>query len=146
MTNLLRLIPLLLVTLLLAVPAQAGDASHQLVIHVDENDPARMNLALNNTANVIAYYQEKGEEVEVEIVAYGPGLNMLTAASPVADRIKSFSENYQNVGFMACGNTHKAMSKKAGKDVELMPQAKVVPAGVVHLMERQEQGWSYLRP
>ncbi|CCQ72705.1 conserved protein of unknown function [Magnetospira sp. QH-2] len=132
--------------MLFATPVLAADMAHKLVIHVDENDKARMNLALNNASNVIAYYQEKGEDIAVELVAYGPGLKMLTADSPVAARIKSFGENYDNVGFMACGNTHRKMSKKAGKDVVLMPQAKMVPAGVVHLMERQEAGWSYLRP
>ncbi|WP_046020462.1 DsrE family protein [Magnetospira sp. QH-2] len=146
MKPIIRLSAWLVAAMLFATPVLAADMAHKLVIHVDENDKARMNLALNNASNVIAYYQEKGEDIAVELVAYGPGLKMLTADSPVAARIKSFGENYDNVGFMACGNTHRKMSKKAGKDVVLMPQAKMVPAGVVHLMERQEAGWSYLRP
>ncbi len=53
--------------------------------HLDDNDPKRMNLVLNNAANVDAYYKAKGEEVEIEIVTYGPGLNMLIdGKSPVA--------------------------------------------------------------
>ena len=85
--------------------------------------------------------------MEIEIVAYGPGLNMLVAGkSPVADRIKSFGQNFDNIGFKACGNTHKKMSKKAGKDVALLPEAQMVTAGVVYLIERQEEGWSYIRP
>ena len=57
----------------------------------------------------------------------------------------SIAQNFENVSFQACSNTLAKMSKKAGK-VELMPQAKMVPSGVVHLVERQEQGWSYIRP
>lgn len=126
--------------------AQAHER-HNIVIHVDENDPAKMNLALNNAANVDAYYKEKGEEINIEIVTYGPGLMMLVAGkSPVEDRIKSFEQNFDNIAFKACGNTHKKMSKKAGKDIKLVSQAEMVASGVIQLSERQEQGWTYLRP
>ncbi|GAB4351354.1 MAG: hypothetical protein Kow006_15260 [Gammaproteobacteria bacterium] len=137
---------LLTAILLFLSPAQAAQP-HHVVIHVDENDPARMNLALNNAVNVDAYYRERAEEVQIEIVAYGPGLHMLRAdTSPVKERVQSVSENFDNISFMACGNTKKKMSKKAKKEIQLLPQAKMVQAGVVHLMERQEQGWSYIRP
>jgi len=126
--------------------AYAGDKMHKVVIHVDENDKARMNLALNNASNVTSHYLAKGEEVQIEIVAYGPGLKMLTADSPVAARVKSLTENFEQISFKGCGNTHKKMSKKAGKQIAMLPQAKMVPAGVVHLMERQEEGWTYIRP
>jgi len=69
--------------------AQPSEQQHRLLIQVNQNDPALMNLALNNATNVIEYYRAKGEDVAVDVVAYGPGLNMLRAdASPVQDRIK----------------------------------------------------------
>ena len=132
--------------LLCAAAAKADDV-HCVVLHLDDADPARQNLVLNNASNINRYYQDKGEEVEIEIVTYGPGLTMLVPGkSPVAERVKSISQNFDNVAFRACANTHRKMSKKAGKDVALMPQAQMVPSGVVHLIERQEQGWSYVRP
>lgn len=134
--------------LLPASPADAHqDKVHRVVIHVDDNDPKRMNMALNNAQNIDAYYKKKGEEVIIEVVAYGPGLHMLRAdTSPVKKRIISFGENFDNISFRACGNTKRIMSKKAGKEIPILSQAKMVPSGVVHLMERQEQGWSYVRP
>jgi intracellular sulfur oxidation DsrE/DsrF family protein len=127
--------------------AAPKDGIHRLVIHVDDNEPKRMNMALNNAVNVDKYYNSKGEEVIIEIVAYGPGLIMLHAdKSPVKERITSFGENYTNISFRACGNTLKTMSKKAGKEVSLLPQAKMVQSGVVHIIQRQEEGWSYVRP
>lgn len=130
-----------------ATPARADTKPHRLAIHVDENDAGRLNLALNNATNVTQYYSGKGEEVEVEIVAYGPGLHMLRAdTSPVKERIKSFGESMPNVSFAACENTRGHMKKAEGHDIPLLPQAKSVPSGVVRLMELQEQGWSYLRP
>ena len=127
--------------------ATSTDGTHRVVIHVDDNDPKRMNMALNNAANVDAYYKAKAENVMIEVVTYGPGLMMLHAAkSPVKKRIKSFGQNFDNISFRACGNTHRKMSKKAGKNVALLPEAKIVPSGVVHMIQRQEEGWSYIRP
>ena len=129
------------------VSATSKDGTHRVVIHVDDNDPKRMNMALNNAANVDAYYKAKAENVMIEVVTYGPGLMMLHAAkSPVKKRIKSFGQNFDNISFRACGNTHRKMSKKAGKNVALLPEAKIVPSGVVHMIQRQEEGWSYIRP
>jgi intracellular sulfur oxidation DsrE/DsrF family protein len=120
---------------------------HKIVFQVNDNDPARMNLVLNNVSNVNKYYLDKGEAAQIEVVAYGPGLNMLIdKTSPVKDRIKSISQSYDNVTFNACRNTYKAMLRKAGKNIQLLPQAKMVDAGVIHLIKREEEGWAYLRP
>ena len=83
----------------------------------------------------------------IQVVAYGPGLHMLRAdTSPVKKRILSLLENFDMLSFVACGNTKKAMTRKENKEIPIMPEAKMVTAGVVHLMELQEQGWSYIRP
>lgn len=133
--------------LLLSVGLANAADTRRIVFHLDEADPARQNLVLNNASNVNKYYQDKGQEVEIEIVTYGPGLTMLVPGkSPVAERVDSISQNYDNVSFKACANTHAKMSKKAGKDVPLMPQAQMVPSGVIHLVERQQEGWAYIRP
>lgn len=131
---------------LIAVPALAAEPT-RVAIHVDENDPARMNMALNNAANVQKYYEAKGEEVEIRVVAYGPGLHMMRAdTSPVAARIAKMSLELPNISFAACGNTHAAMSKKIKKEVELLEEAELVLSGVVELIELQKQGWAYIRP
>lgn len=120
---------------------------HRLVIHVDVNDPAVMNLALNNVSNVAQHYSDLNQKVEIEVVAYGPGLHMLREdTSPVKGRIAAMSETTPEVTFSACGNTRENMTKNEGKEIPLISQAKVTKSGVVRLMELQEQGWSYLRP
>lgn len=144
----LFLVALSLVATAFVTASYAGDAKpHRLAIHVDQNDPAVMNLALNNAVNVVQHYSATGDEVEIEIVAYGPGLHMLRDdTSPVKARIKSISTSMPSVAFSACGNTSDAMKKAEGKEIPLVSQAKIVPAGVVRLMELQEKGWSYVRP
>ena len=141
----------LAVAAIFAMPTYAAENAkpHRIAIQVDQNDPALMNLVLNNVSNLTEYYNSKGEEVQIEVVAYGPGLNMLREdRSPVKDRIKSIKQTSfpSTVNFSACGNTKKGMEKAEGHPVEIIPQASVVPAGVVRLSELQEQGWSYIRP
>ena len=122
--------------------------SHRIAIQVDQNDPAVINLALNNAENVIEYYKGRGEDVQVEIVAFGPGLHMLREdSSPVKDRIKRLKEGTPlGLTLSACGNTQAKMEKSEGKPITVLPHATVLPSGVVRLMELQEQGWSYVRP
>jgi uncharacterized protein len=123
--------------------------AHRLMIQVDQNDPAVMNLALNNATNVIDYYRAKGEDVDVDVVTYGPGLHMLRAdTSPVKDRIKSLKDYAfpSKIQFSACNNTKENMEKKEGQAISVLPEAVLVPSGVVRLMELQEKGWSYVRP
>jgi len=120
---------------------------HRLAVQVDVNDPAVMNLVLNNVSNAAKHYGELGQKLEIEVVAFGPGLHMLRDdTSPVKARIKSMSETLPHLAFAACGNTRENMTRAEAKDIPIISEAKVVKAGVVRLMELQEQGWSYLRP
>lgn len=131
----------------------AKPRAHRVAIHVDENDAQKMNLVLNNAVNVSQHYASAGEEVEIEVVAYGPGLHMLrtdTSPEAVQSRLKSFAKTMPNVSFAACENTRINMARAEGKqskdDIPLLPTAKSVPSGVVRLIELQEAGWSYVRP
>jgi intracellular sulfur oxidation DsrE/DsrF family protein len=130
-------------------PAAAGvtKKAHRLVLQVNANDAAMMNLALNNAINVEQHYKAAGETVEIEVVAFGPGLHMLRDdTSPVKERIKMIAEKMPSIAFKACGNTQENMGKAEGKDVPILAQATVVKSGVVRIMELQEQGWAYVRP
>lgn len=131
----------------LAMPALAEGVNHRVAFHVDQNDPRLMNLTLNNVQNVNKYYESIGDTVEIQVVAYGPGLNMYRVDnSPVADRIATISLELDNITFAACGNTLHKMEAKAGTTVPLLSEAEVVPSGVVQLIMLQEQGWAYIRP
>jgi len=127
--------------------AFAEGMTHHVAIHIDQNDPAVMNMALNNAQNLSSYYASQGDTAVIEMVTYGPGLNMLVdGQSPVADRISAMSLELPNLSFAACGNTLKGMEAKAGHKVALLSEAVVVPSGVVRLVELQEQGYAYVRP
>jgi intracellular sulfur oxidation DsrE/DsrF family protein len=145
-----RCASVVVMSLALASTGLAADGkSHRLSIQVDQNDPQVMNLALNNATNVIEYYRGKKEDVEIDIVTYGPGLHMLRAdTSPVQDRIKQLKAMAfpAKIQFSACNNTKQGMEKTEGHAISILPDATIVPSGVVRLMELQEHGWSYVRP
>lgn len=147
MRQVMTLIASGLIALALGTAAMAQGKTHKIAVHVNQNDPAVMNIALNNIENVKSYYEEKGDKVIVELVAYGPGLNMFVVGkSPVAERIETMALAIDGLTFTACGNTHRKMSEKAGKEIPLMSEAGVVPSGVVRLVELQEEGYSYVKP
>jgi intracellular sulfur oxidation DsrE/DsrF family protein len=125
----------------------AAQEQHRLVLQVNSNDPATMNLVLNNATNVVQYYKAMGKTVSVEVVAFGPGLHMLRQdTSPVKERIETLALSAPEISFKACGNTQENMRKAENKDIILIPQAKLVSSGVVRVMELQERGWSYVKP
>jgi intracellular sulfur oxidation DsrE/DsrF family protein len=149
MLNALRFLVVTLAISTTTIAVAADAKPHRVSIQVDQNDPQVMNLALNNATNVIEYYRAKNEDVDVDLVTFGPGLHMLRDdTSPVKDRIKRLKELAfpGKIQFSACNNTKQNMEKAEGKAVSIISDATLVPSGVVRLMELQEQGWSYIRP
>jgi uncharacterized protein len=128
--------------------AQPNPQKAQLVaLHVDQNDPAIMNLALNNAQNIIAHYKALGRGVKIEVVTYGPGLFMLRDdKNPVKARVSAMALEEPDISFAACANTRENMAKAEGAPVKLLAEAKIVPSGVVHLMELQASGYAYIKP
>ena len=138
------ILPLVGVGLLLGAfsTAIAGDAPHKLVIQVSTDDARTQKIALNNAVNLQKLYGM--DNVSIEVVAYGPGLGILTTKSKEAKRVKSLA--MQNIKFSACGNTMAKVEKKTGKKPQLTEGVGTVKAGVARIMALQEQGYAYLRP
>ena len=114
-------------------------AKNRVVMQVSDNDPGKWNLALNNAKNLQA--DLGAANVEIEIVAYGPGIAMLKAESIVGNRIGEALGH--GVKVSACENTmHGQKLVKA----DMLDGIGYVPAGVVEIMQKQQKGWAYLRP
>ena len=119
--------------------AQPIPQRNRVVIQVSDSDAAKWNLALNNARNI---QTDLGAgNVEIEIVAYGPGIGMLKLDSPVANRIDEAKD--AGVKVMACENTMKAQKLARG---DMLNGISYVGAGVVEIIQRQQEGWAYLRP
>ncbi len=117
----------------------ASEARQKVVFQVSDPDPGKWNLALNNAKNV---QQDLGAaKVDIEVVAYGPGIGMIKMDSPVGNRVREAIA--AGVKIVACENTMTNM--KLTKN-DMLPSLGYVPAGVVELMQRQRQGYAYIRP
>jgi intracellular sulfur oxidation DsrE/DsrF family protein len=125
----------------MAAPAQAPQASARpkVVLQMSESDPAKWNLALNNAKNIQT--DLGAANVDVELVAYGPGIGMLKADSIVGNRVDDAVA--AGVKVVACENTMRAQKLTQG---DMLGKISYVPAGVVEIMQRQQQGWAYIRP
>jgi len=127
------------------VPASAAQAvnhdfaQHRLVMQISDGSELAQKLVLNNVANVLKSYGV--DMVHVEVVAFGPGIRLLLKNNVNSDTLKSLQE--QGVEFAACGNTMHALHLT---NADLNPAATPVPGGIVEIMTREEQGWSYIRP
>ena len=122
---------------LVAGAAQAAD--HKVVFQVSDNDPGKWNLTLNNAFNVQKVLG-KGD-TDIEIVVYGPGINMLKMDSAVGNRIDQAEK--AGIKVVACENTMHA--QKLTKE-DMLPEIGYVPGGVVEIMKLEGEGWAYIRP
>ena len=140
---LLKIATLLLLPFFLVATAYAQEnTANKLVIQVSTDDVITQKIALNNAVNLQKLYGL--DNIVIEIVAYGPGLQLLTENSVVASRVESLA--MQEITFSACENTLEAQHKRTGKMPLLLDGVGTVNAGVAHIMELQQQGYAYIRP
>ena len=118
------------------------DIKHKVVIQVSTDNPKTQEIALNNAVNLQRIYGL--DDIIIEIVAYGPGLSLMTAKNHQAKRVKSLAQS--NIIFSACGNTMKKVARKIGHLPKLTKGVRKVKSGVNRIMILQEKGYSYIRP
>ena len=129
--------------LLLFVLSQLAlaEGTHKLVIQISSNDLIAQKTALSNIVNVQKHYGM--DNVEIELVAFGSGYRMLTPQSPLASRISSLA--LQDITFTACMNTLLTVKEQTGFMPKLIEGVTTTQAGVPHIMELQEKGYSYIK-
>lgn len=145
MNQTLKTFLVLIMGAMLAFSSVVNADSHtknKIVIQVSTDDPRTQKIALNNAVNMQKMYGI--DNIDIEIVAYGPGLGLLTKKSSQAKRVTSLA--MQDITFSACGNTMEKVAKNSGKMPELLEGVDQVTAGVARIMELQQQGYAYIRP
>ncbi len=111
----------------------------RIVMQVSDGEPAKWNLALNVAGN--AQKELGADKVDVEIVAFGPGVGMLKFDAVTSNRVNDAIK--AGVKVVACENT---MTAQKLIKADMHPDISYVPAGVIQIMNRQNQGWAYVRP
>lgn len=122
--------------------AEKSFAETKVVLQISDNDPFKQTLVLNVANNLIKHYGP--DQVDIEIVAFGPGLRLLFVENTNSDRIQSLVDN--GVRFAACSNTVRNMGKILGEPPALNKNAVKVSAGVVRIMDLNNQGYQVIKP
>lgn len=141
MTGLL-LLASLASTAFAAEPERNPFAEKRIVLQISDDSAQKQTLVLNVAANIIKHYGP--DKVDIEIVAFGPGLRLMFADNANAGRINNLSQ--QGVHFAACNNTMAKMTSILGEEPVLNGNAVRVTAGVVRIMDLVDQGYTLVRP
>ena len=144
-----KLVQSLLLVMLSGIVFQANAASEdkpfaeqKVVLQISDADPTKQTLVLNVASNVIKAYGP--DQVDVEIVAFGPGLRLMFDDNHNKGRISGLADS--GVRFAACGNTLKKVSKNLGRTPALNSHSTEVPAGVVRIIELVSEGFTLVKP
>ena len=146
----MKLMKPLLILMLLALTSSLAYASKEdkpfaeerIVLQISDPNPFKQTLVLNVANNLIKHYGP--DKVDVEIVAFGPGLRLLMKDNANKGRINGLTDS--GVDFSACSNTMNNFTKNLGGKPDLHPSAKMVPAGVVRIIELQNEGYKLIKP
>jgi intracellular sulfur oxidation DsrE/DsrF family protein len=117
-------------------------AEKHVVLQISDPNPFKQTLVLNVASNLIKHYGQ--DQVDIEIVAFGPGLRLLLADNANKSRIEGLAG--QGVRFAACSNTIRAFTRKLGHEPALNPHAVRVAAGVVRIIDLVSQGYVLVKP
>jgi intracellular sulfur oxidation DsrE/DsrF family protein len=117
-------------------------AEQKLVLQISDADPTKQTLVLNVASNAMKAYG--ADKIDIEIVAFGPGLRLMFADNHNKQRISGLVDN--GVRFAACGNTLKKVSKILGEEPEINSQVKMVPGGIVRIIELVNQDYILVKP
>lgn len=117
-------------------------AEEKIVLQISDPDPFKQTLVLNVANNLIKHYGQ--DKVDIEIVAFGPGLKLLLKKNKISPRIDGLADS--GVRFAACNNTLAAMTKKLGKTPKLHSSATHVSAGVVRIIDLESEGYKLIKP
>ena len=124
------------------MPEESAFVEHRLTLQISEAADAKQTVALNVAFNVLKVFGP--DKVAIEIVAFGPGIDLLHDGNANGARIRSLVA--QGVRFDACMNTVETIERDTGKPYPLHPDARRVDAGVVQIMTLAEHGYTTVRP
>jgi uncharacterized protein len=117
-------------------------AEHKIVLQLSDSDPHKQALVLSVAYNLLKAYDP--DKVAIEVVAFGPGIDLLRSESNNRARVESLIA--QGVRFDVCENTVDTVERETGKRPEIIPAATPVQVGVGQILLLTENGYTLVRP
>ena len=117
-------------------------AEHKIVLQLSDNDVRKQNLVISVANNLLKFYDP--DKVAIEVVAFGPGIEVLRSDSPARKQVESLIA--QGVRFDVCLNTVDTIERETGRRPEIVPGATPVQVGVGQILFLTENGYTLVRP
>ena len=117
-------------------------AEHKIVLQLSDNDVRKQNLVISVANNLLKFYDP--DKVAIEVVTFGPGIELLRSESPARKQIESLIS--QGVRFDVCLNTVDTIERETGRRPEIIPAATPVQVGVGQILFLTENGYNLVRP
>ena len=117
-------------------------AEHKIVLQLSDNDVRKQNLVISVANNLLKFYDP--DKVAIEVVAFGPGIEVLRSESPARKQVESLIS--QGVRFDVCLNTVDTIERETGRRPEIIPGATPVQVGVGQILFLTENGYTLVRP
>jgi len=117
-------------------------AEHKIVLQLSDNDPRKQALVISVANNLLKFYDP--DKVAVEVVAFGPGIDLLRSESTSRKQVESLIA--QGVRFDVCLNTVDTIERETGKRPDIVPGATPVQVGVGQILFLTENGYTLVRP
>lgn len=119
------------------LPTTDSNKQHPIVMQITQGDSLTQVTVMGQVKNI----KKRLPEATIEVVCHGDALHMLmTSKSLVADQLGKLTS--EQVRFLACENT---MARKKIAKEDLLKEAETIPSALVHIVLRQEEGWSYVK-
>ena len=118
---------------------------NRVLLHLDSAAPDRMQGALDQAERLLDEAERQGRAMQLEIVSNSHGIDLLRAGvSPHAERMARMQQRHANLQWVACSQTIARFTNE-GKKVELLPSARIAPTAIGEIVNRLQQGWTYVR-
>jgi len=125
---------------------QLDDDDFRLVLHITTNDAYKLNNVLNEAEKLLSKHSEQGNKVILTLLTNGKGLDLVrTGTSQFADRIKDLQARYENLSLQACELALKRLKIEKGINATLLPGVKVIPSAMGEIIQKQHEGWTYIK-
>ena len=117
-------------------------AEHKIVLQLSDNDPRKQGMVISVANNLMKFYDP--DKVAVELVAFGPGIDLLKPDNPVRKQVESLVAQGARVDI--CLNTVDTLERETGTRPEFIAAATPVQVGVAQILFLTENGYTLVRP
>jgi intracellular sulfur oxidation DsrE/DsrF family protein len=119
--------------------------NNRILIHINDMNPRKIDAALSEAEALLDNAHQRGQDIQVEVLANADGLGVFRDHSPYAQRIEQLATQHGNVSFRACGFAIAHAKLKEGHNIKLLPEAKPVDAALEEILRKLKLGWLYVR-